>query len=234
LKNPGFILLIGILLSVLPFTLSAQEANVPKEAYQLEDINRKEIRENRWKQATRGLDYTQKERTPRGPNTSIGGDGRKAVIILSILAGAALLAFVIAYLLGYIQFDKKNEKKQIQISVEEVEDRLLEADLRTLIREALEREDFKSAIRLYYLLCLKELSLSGLIRWKKQKTNHSYLAELRSSPLGPDFRSLTLIFDRIWYGAAKLDQKTYESLAPQYEQFLNRIQALSLSKTSGA
>lgn len=223
-KN-GTYFLFGILLALIPWGLPAQGTPDPEQSYREETIERQEINESNWKKATRGLDYSPPETTRRQPRGTMGGNGRRVVIILAIIAGAALLAFLIAYLLGYIQLKPKKEKEQIRVSVEEVEDRLLEADLRSLIQEALARENYNSAIRLYYLLCLKELSLAKLIRWKKQKTNRNYLGELRSGPYYAPFQELTRIFDRVWYGAMPLNRDTYQELVPQFEDFLTRIQA---------
>jgi len=202
------------------------------EVYQGEAIERQVIKEATWKKAIRGLDYEPKPVQKRKSRERIGGNGRKLMTIIAVIAGAGLLAFLIAYFLGYIEFGKKAKEKGMNISIEEVEDRLMEADLMALINSALQQGNYKGAIRLYYLQTLKTLSEQQFIRWKKQKTNRNYLSELRGQSPYQNFKAITLIFDRVWYGGDELTEAEYLAIVPRFESFLQEIKSLVSAKTS--
>lgn len=79
-------------------------------------------------------------------------------------------------------------------------DEVREDDLERLLREALDRNDFRAAVRLYYIKLLKHLHSTGFIAWKKDKTNRDYAIELAALPFTRDFRKLMTAYEIIWYG----------------------------------
>lgn len=79
-------------------------------------------------------------------------------------------------------------------------DEIRENDIEKLLHEALERNDFKMAVRLYYIRLLKQLHTTGFIAWKKDKTNHDYAAELTTFTFTREFRKLMTAYELIWYG----------------------------------
>jgi hypothetical protein len=68
------------------------------------------------------------------------------------------------------------------------------------IQNAVVSENYRLAIRYYYLKVLKLLSDKNLILWKIDKTNLDYSVELKSTPYGLDFKSITEMFEFAWYG----------------------------------
>ncbi|MEO0779887.1 MAG: DUF4129 domain-containing protein, partial [Bacteroidota bacterium] len=80
--------------------------------------------------------------------------------------------------------------------------------------------DYRLAARLYYLAIIKELSLHEAIQWKRDKTNRDYLRELVGHPLRDEFRALTLVFERIWYGDRALEEADFPLLQARFEQLL--------------
>ncbi|WP_167852068.1 DUF4129 domain-containing protein [Hymenobacter elongatus] len=73
-------------------------------------------------------------------------------------------------------------------------------DFDTLIAEAETTGNYRLAVRLGYLLVLKQLSDHTLIEWQPEKTNHDFLRELKASSLRAAFRELTQQFEYVWYG----------------------------------
>lgn len=133
-----------------------------------------------------------------------------------------MLAFLIFNILkGENIFKRKAKKitKTTSFDLEKIEENIHESDLDKFIKQAESEENYNLAIRLYYLAIIKELSLSKLIKWKKNKTNRSYLNELGSSPFRAGFKKATTIFERVWYGDGLLDQKDYLVLKPQFQQW---------------
>jgi hypothetical protein len=68
-----------------------------------------------------------------------------------------------------------------------------------LIEGALERQDFKSAIRYLYLNGLALLAKKERIRLAEWKTPYDYQLELTGKSVVP-YAKLTLLFEYVWYG----------------------------------
>lgn len=219
-----------ILLLLLGFSTSllSQEASVDPK---LPDAptERKSFDRKTWRKATRGLDYTVKK--PRQKRTQAetpkeqkpkNENSRTLYIILGLILVAVIIALLIAAFTGHL--NPKNKKvKGMQVSVEDIEENIFESDLQGYIRQALETENYRRAIRLYFLEILKELALQKKIKWKKEKTNRIYFYELQASALAKEFDRLSLIFDRVRYGQTPISQSDFEVIVPEFETFLRKL-----------
>ncbi|MCB9226640.1 MAG: hypothetical protein H6578_05670 [Chitinophagales bacterium] len=197
-----------------------------------EDIKRYD--KEYYEKVTKGVDYTEniKEREikePKIPNINMPNLGNWTVVgeLLKVIA-IITLVLVLAYFI-YTIFEEnygganKAIKKYKNVLIENLEQHIHEVDLHQFLAEALKNNDFKLAVRIYYLIIIKQLSDSKLINWKKQKTNGEYVSELFGSNYFPDFKDSTLIFERIWYGDIEIDKQRYENVAGKYKQFLNKL-----------
>ena len=116
-----------------------------------------------------------------------------------------ILLFVIFVILLIIFIYKKRPelfmrsgKKTVTYSVHE--DTIYGVDFETEIASALQRADFKEAIRLLYLQTLKYLSDKEIINWQLYKTPTQYLYEVKPEERRAIFRELTNRFLRVRYG----------------------------------
>jgi hypothetical protein len=78
-------------------------------------------------------------------------------------------------------------------------------DLDSKLDMAIAGQNFRDAIRYYYLKLLKTLDSNELIKWEISKTNMEYLKELMDHPVRQDFRSLSGIYEYTWYGNFSVD-----------------------------
>ncbi|GLU45514.1 DUF4129 domain-containing protein [Allomuricauda sp. NBRC 101325] len=102
-----------------------------------------------------------------------------------------------------------NKKNPNTVSLSEEERIIKTEDIEQLIKDALAINDYRLAIRYYYLLILKQLSERNLIDWQRQKTNDDYIGELSNPELKNTFGRATFLYDYIWYGAFAIDQERY-------------------------
>lgn len=86
------------------------------------------------------------------------------------------------------------------------------------IQKAEAKGDFREAIRLIFLQNLKTLQDQGVIQWKKDKTNHDYLREVRGSSYESGFRLLIRHFELVWYGGWAIQRAEYEAIRQDYFQ----------------
>ncbi|NNE55229.1 MAG: DUF4129 domain-containing protein [Flavobacteriales bacterium] len=110
-------------------------------------------------------------------------------------------------------------------SLEELEKNLHETDLERFLKIALKAEDYRSAVRIYYLTAIKRLSQLKWIDWQLDKTNYDYVRELREHEAHGEFRSLTHTFELIWYGEAPVSEKEYSLLSPHFDGFIQQLNA---------
>jgi hypothetical protein len=92
-----------------------------------------------------------------------------------------------------------------------------------LIRDAIEKGNYRYAIRLHYLRTLKDLSDRSLIAWKPEKTNLQYIQEMSRHPDAAAFEQLTDIFDWVWYGEFEVDAQNYTALLAPFDQFHHKL-----------
>ena len=173
---------------------------------------------------------TEEYSPPAGPSNFWSGFFKFFLIALAVV----IVAFIIANMVGAEGWTftptarKAQQKNAIPITLENVEDNIYESDLDRFIREALEKENYSQAVRLYYLAIIKELSLKRWIRWKKDKTNRDYIRELSNTNFQNSFRNVTRMFERVWYGKQKLNGSDFKSsLQPSLKDLLNDSQKAS-------
>lgn len=96
-------------------------------------------------------------------------------------------------------------------------------DIQTLIDGALAENNYRLAVRYYYLLVLQRLSQKNIIDWQVQKTNTEYVFEIKEDGLRAQFGKVTRIYDFIWYGSFVVDR---DAFAKAQREFL-KIESLT-------
>ena len=183
-----------------------------------------------WERITKGIDYSgeKEEIKLNEPNIKMPwflpglfeNLGRPAKILL-IVSFTMVLTFLVYRIFRNaleVRSRGKDKLKQYKLKNLDSEDIDLK-ELRRLFDEMKEAGEFRLAFRIYYSLLIREMDVSGLIKWKKNKTNHQYLAETRESPIFSKFQYLTRLFEWYWYGERSLNVRTFSQL----EIYLNEI-----------
>ncbi|MBK7409620.1 MAG: DUF4129 domain-containing protein [Saprospirales bacterium] len=176
----------------------------------------------KWETLAKELDYqapmVQKEE-PEAP------DPKKAMgwaIVLKVLAVLAVIGIIVLILFnlmgGASLFGPKNRKfgGKLEINLDNIEAHLPDADMPGFIRDALSAGDYKMAVRLHYLSLIQALARKEWIEWKRDKTNGDYLQEIQARPVFDNFRELTGVFERIWYGDYHLEEVAYRQVAGRF------------------
>lgn len=188
------------------------------------------------------------KKTDEGKNTSKSGDGDEVtessqdnsnyqssnwglnlgplaqiIAIVGIIMVLALLVFLIIKSGLFNTNGSINQNVTSANLLENIEDNLHESDLERALRLALDAQDYRLAIRIYYLTIIKELSLKDFIKWKRDKTNGQYVREMLEKPGGNAFRALTISFERAWYSNETIMRSHFDALNPQFQSFINSI-----------
>lgn len=183
--------------------------------------------ESLWEKTVKDIDYS-KEKKFTTPKQDFKGfkspiSAGTAKIILFTIVIALLLFILFRVFAGNIFFINKKLKEETEFSETNPEEDIHESDLEKLYTKAIERSDFRQAIRIYYLMVLKELSLKELIRWKKDKTNNEYIFEMMNNAAHERFREITILFERVWYGEADMNEKMFQYVSLRFNSFITEL-----------
>ena len=228
-------------------------AQNPRDEYYRTMIETKEFDKAHWQKTIKEINYGEDKATSvtdedydeefdideinaqenrRNKNNPWSGENLSSFwsIFLKILFVAGVLLIIAVLLISILgkgnifnPSGKKINAGTTSFSLEQIEEKLHESDLDRFIREAVGSGNYALAIRLYYLAVIKELSLSKMIKWKRDKTNRDYLSETRHSRLYPAFRDATRVFERIWYGEHPLPKEEYEKCKPGFIALIEAV-----------
>ena len=204
------------------------------------------LSEEGWKKSVSAIDYTPRPKEPpkqrtntdptpvrnwspqapraniSAPNFSGTGDFMRILIIGGIIVLAAVVLF------GFIMRSAGNKtvkRRPEDFKIEEIEANLHEAEIDRFLREALAQQNYRLAVRLYFLAIMKELSLKKIIEWQRDKTNGAYLREVRTRKREwfDEMAQLVIIFEYAWYSEAGFSANDFAQVDPMYRAFLKKV-----------
>lgn len=213
---------------------AADEEYAPYSPPPLEPLNIRRVDKAQWAKAVRELDYSkdrerpQKQKKTQAPGVSAVEWTSATQDIGSFLQMVAIVLAVAGIAYGIYRMLKAPRNRLIahdgvEITLRNLDEYLHETDLDRFLREALEKKDYTSAIRIYYLQIIKSLSDKNAIVWSREKTNRDYLRETRDYRLGDAFHAVTRAYERIWYGNQPLSAADYARLEPRFKNLLTAI-----------
>lgn len=193
----------------------------------------------RWKEITKDIDYSpdeeqlkeekQKDTDTQGDTRSTGGGsifpfGGQVLQIIVIAVFIIILIIVISKLAGNnLRLRSKEKDGNMQQKLEDIEENLMESDLMRWLRKVVEEKNYRLALRIYYLIIIKELATRGLINWKKEKTNMDYLYEMRGHNTYDHFEEITGIYQLIWYGEKNMGDKYLIDMSHKFRSYYESI-----------
>lgn len=162
-------------------------------------------------------------RTKESNNTSSNGEGIGAfgsIILYTLLA--IFLGFIIYFL--FINTTLSDEGKKVnELEIEKAPVEITKSELELMLEKALQNEDYRLAVRIYFIFVLKDLSEKGWIIWKKEKTNFSYLMEMRGKKQYELFNESVSVFELVWYGDYSISSKDYNTIEPKFKTLLKEL-----------
>lgn len=196
--------------------------------YKHEKIEIRKFDSEKWKAVTGTINYDErpeKKKTKQNPPTVPNVPWNSNVLrIIAFILIIAVILLILYFVLKNTSFNRKVKEKSVSLAdlsqpVESIDD----LDINSLLEQAIRSENYKVAIRLYFLGLLKKLNAHGLIIWKKDKTNHDYLTELFSRPYFEGIRGLTLAYERVWYGEHPLSAESFRNLENDFKSMNQQV-----------
>jgi len=170
---------------------------------------------------------TPKSEAPKSENSYNNrdfGDGTVFKYIF-IIIGIVLVVFLIYYF--FFKNAVKSDKEIVNIDYEKVNDinpeTINKSQLETDLEKAISEENYRAAIRIYYILLLKALINRNLIKWANRKTNTHYLAEMTTQKEFESFNKSVNIYEWTWYGKNNPSKDVFNRFAAFYDDFLKQL-----------
>ena len=127
-----------------------------------------------------------------------------------------LVGFLLYFLLKELRIKKLPKNEKASIALDQITD-IANIDFVAMLKEALQNQDFRLALRIQYLQILQALQVKNLIVWRPNKTNRAYTKELIGSNYGNAFGDISKIFEQVWYGHVEINEQTYVRVAGKFE-----------------
>lgn len=147
--------------------------------------------------------------------------------IFPFLLGGFIIFLILKAALGFesswFLFKKDSNKKSEKLVFDEEKD-IHKTDLEGLLKTAIQQEDFRQAIRYYFLILLKDLSDKKLIDYHKDKTNSEYLFQLKNNTQKEQFSYLLYLYNYIWYGEFAITKNEFQRAENKYQSFKKLLQ----------
>jgi hypothetical protein len=147
------------------------------------------------------------------------------ILEYAFIIGAVCLIVFFAFKMAGIDlsFLFRRRSRAVPIPYTESLENIHDINFDDAIEEAINKHNYRLAVRLLYLKCLKQLSDASLIKWQPEKTNNSYLNELADTDQKAIFNSLTRRFEYVWYGEFPIDGQAFSRINLQFQEFKSKI-----------
>ena len=143
-------------------------------------------------------------------------------IILLISLGIVIY-FILGRKKGFNSFFNFEKHKNIDVPIQELNQHISQLDLQTLIKQCETKQDFRLAVRYYYWLILKQLSVQQYITMEDDKTSSDYLNELNDKYLQTGLKKTAHVYANVWYGEHHIDKAIYVDLKIYFDYFLKQL-----------
>lgn len=163
-------------------------------------------------------------------NITSQGQASKATDIAINIAGVIIFLLVIYFIFkaiinkeGTWVFGKSSDKSIIPVT--DIETNIHVTDFKALIDEAESNNNYRLAIRFYYLWLLKQLTQAGIIEYDAEKTNSDYQNEITKTNIKKEFTYTSYLYNYIWYGEFNVTATEFDQAKLAFTNFLNSLKA---------
>lgn len=116
----------------------------------------------------------------------------------------------------------KGDAKKLQgASFADIPEDIEGINMDKLIDEALQKSNYRLALRWCFLKSLQWLNKQNKITWQPSKTNIDYQKELNDKTLKDGFTGLSNVFEYVWYGEINPTEKLCSDYKNRIEKFIS-------------
>lgn len=163
-------------------------------------------------------------------NITNEGQASKATDIAIKIAGVIIFLLVIYFIFkavinkeGTWVFGKSSDKSIIPVT--DIENNIHATDFKKLIENAEKENNYRLAIRYYYLWLLKQLTQAEIIEYDVEKTNSDYQNEITQNQIKKEFAYTSYLYNYIWYGEFNVSSTEFNQAKHAFTKFLKSVKA---------
>jgi len=192
--------------------------NAEQKRIELREVDKKELEALKSDEA---FWYANAEPKKKEATTPFWQLGWVKTLTWIIIIGS-FIAIIILFLSSSNVFLFRRKSKKLAAAEEQ--DQEVQEDIYTLnfakeIQKAIDKKDYRLAIRYLYLKTLKELSDKNIIRYRQERTNQDYVMEVFGTSYYKDFFKLTRHFEYAWYGKFDIGEEHFRMIHSQFNHF---------------
>ncbi len=173
-----------------------------------------------WKKSSKNLDFSEsekpKEKEKKNKKIDYNFGISKNVAIVSVIILVAGILILILY-----SFKGRNVGLLIsktKFNVNNLNEFSEEEEILKAIENAINNKNLSLAFRYNYLQIIQQLIKKNLINFKKYNTNFDLVYQIKISQTQDVFKSLTIVFDALYYGEKEIKEIEYKSFINDFEQ----------------
>lgn len=91
------------------------------------------------------------------------------------------------------------------------------------LEKAIQEGAYRKAIRLHYLIVLKQLNDQNHIEWEDYKLSQDYIKEIEDAEVKREFKLLTKYFNYAWYGSYVVKSRFYKRSLKHIDALTNLL-----------
>ncbi len=170
------------------------------------------------------LKKQQKEVTDTASKTTSIDIGAVLQLLLwGVIIAALLFVLYRVFLSDKGLFTSPAKNKTIEVDEEQLTD---DAYLDQQLKNAVQEQNYRLAIRYLYLQTLNRLSQRNWLQLSPDKTNYQYVRELAKPQLRNGFSRVTLHYEYAWYGDFEIDEMVYQQVKNDFDLFNQSVKQI--------
>lgn len=185
------------------------------------------LSEQTWSELTDQLNYDETFKTMEKKDESKSSLNLNFKALLTSLVFIILTSLVVGLVLWFrklkLVMNEGLKPKEYTHQVEELEKEIMGINLEQLLQSAITFNDYRSALRIRYLMVIKALALNQKIKWSAEKTNGKYLQETSEQPFYEEFKLLTRNYEKAWYYTQDVEKHHYNWFNTTSEIVLSKL-----------
>ena len=164
----------------------------------------------------------QKEEKPSGGET-IFQKAWFSNLVWFLIVGSFVVILIWFLASSNIKLFRKRDVSIVNDDLQITEENIFSLDYEKEIQKAVNDNNYRLAIRLWYLRILKEMADKNIIQYKHERTNRDYLDQLNDTSYYNGFFRLTRNFEYSWYGQFPLQADTFQLLQKDFQTFKQQL-----------
>lgn len=140
-----------------------------------------------------------------------------------------IISSFIAFVMWYLTNNQIGIFRRSIKSINEIEepdtgtDNIFAINYQQEIENAIQKGDYRLAIRLMFLRMLKHLSEKNIIQYRQERTNLEYLLQVNNTAYYNDFFRLIRNYEYSWYGHFDVNTEKFAVIKNDFEKFDQKL-----------